>query len=77
MPWDFLGKHTFLYTAYIHSSALKWHRWLKSIAMEDKHLHLKMLSVKFLPLSSGLSMLTHCGLLTLYDDIGLGQHWLR
>ena len=38
-------------------------------------IHLKMSSVKWRPFSLGLSVFTHCGLMTPYDDPDLGQNW--
>ena len=50
-----------------------------------KKMHLKMSSAKWRPFCLGLNVLTHCGqpelthcgLVTLYGDRDLGQHWLR
>ena len=41
-----------------------------------KRMHLKMLSAKWPQLCLCLNVLTHCGLMTPYGNIDLGQHWL-
>ena len=38
---------------------------------------LKMLKLSVPDKSSKICNLTHCGLVTPYGDIDLGQHWLR
>ena len=42
-----------------------------------KKMHLKMSATKWLSFCLGLNELTHWGLVTPYDDIALGQHWVR
>ena len=41
-----------------------------------KKMHLKMLFGKWPPFCLGANVLNHCGLMTPYGDIDLGQHWL-
>ena len=36
-----------------------------------------MISAKLWPFCSNLRVLTHCGLMTPYGNIELGQHWLK
>ena len=42
-----------------------------------KKMHFKMASAKWRPFCLGLNVLTHCGFLTPYDIIYIGQHWFR
>ena len=45
----------------------KWNKWQTHGSGGDYNLHI----------NPRLDELTHCGLMTPYGDIDLGQHWLR
>ena len=58
---------------------VNWIIWSKIqwYLKQNTTMNLKMLSAKWRPFHLSLNVLTHCGLVTPYGNMELGQHWLR